>query len=296
MAGTDLSDINSAESVKVIGSDLTGVETFPINSTPEGDQHNSPVNRRLNASASISALNGDLYSSTDVSQYKSACIQLTGTWSATVTFQASNNNVAFVSVGALNLNDPASSAGNTATANGMYHIPVFFKFLRIRVTAYTSGTVVGTTLISSMQPFDLSARFVDIKSGQLVPTITNKFRIRSNVGDININPTYTTMFTRLGVGLFFGFQASFNHAEIIMKLTLDGGVVFELNLNDIRQFKFNDTTTTRTQMGGFLTTIGNVLDFSSKFAIPYSTDLTIEMKSVTGTRKNTNWIVFLTED
>lgn len=135
-----------------------------------------------------------------------------------------------------------------------------------------------------------------LDSGELVPTITNKFRIRSNVGDININTSYTVLFTRSGEGLFFGFQTGFNNSDIIIKLTLDTAIVFELSLDDIRQFQFNDTTTTRTQMGGFLTTIGNVLDFSSKFAIPYETGFTIEAKTGSGTHKNNNWIVFLTED
>lgn len=135
-----------------------------------------------------------------------------------------------------------------------------------------------------------------LASGELVPTITNKFRVRSNVGDININTSYTSLFSRSGEGLFFGFQLAFNSDGIIIKLTLDSAIVFELSLDDVRQFQFNDTSTGRTQMGGFLTTIGNVLDFSSKFAIPYGTDLDISVKTVTGTKKNTNWIVFLTED
>lgn len=136
----------------------------------------------------------------------------------------------------------------------------------------------------------------DLSSGQLVPTITNKLRIRSNVGDISISTTYVTMFSRSGTGLFFGFQAGFDNADIQMRFTVDGGQVFELLLDDIRQFQFNDTSTGRTQMGGFLTTIGNVLDFSLKYAIPYATSVLVEMKAVSGTKKNKNWIVFLTED
>lgn len=153
--------------------------------------------------------------------------------------------------------------------------------------------------IGSVLDDDGKRRFLvdaNLKSSQLVPTITNKFRIRSNVSDINLNTTYTTLFTRSGTGLFFGFQLAFNHSDIIVKLTLDSAIVFELTLDDIRQFQFNDTTKTRIQMGGFLTTIGNVLDFSSKFAIPYETDVSIDVKTVSGSYKNQNWIVFLTED
>jgi len=142
----------------------------------------------------------------------------------------------------------------------------------------------------------------NLDSGQLVPTITNKFRIQKNVGNINLpagSPgAFVTLFSRSGTGLFFGFQAAFNNENVEIQLTLDGGIVFLLSLNDVRAFQFNDTSTTRTQMGGFLTTIGNTFDFSSKFAIPYETDLKIEVRATTpGAGKiNTNWIVFGTED
>ena len=142
----------------------------------------------------------------------------------------------------------------------------------------------------------------NLDSGQLVPTITNKFRIRSNIGTIALpagSPgIFVTLFTRSGEGLFFGFQASFNNENVDIRLIIDGGEVFTLGLDDIRDFQFNDTSTTRVQKGGFLTTIGNTLDFSSKFAIPYETDVTIEARASNpgGAKVNQNWIVFLTED
>lgn len=137
----------------------------------------------------------------------------------------------------------------------------------------------------------------NLEGGQLVPTITNQFRIRYNTTNITVPAAYTTLFTRSGTGLFFGFQLAFNSANVDIKLIIDGGTVFEINLGAIKQFEFNDTSATRMQMGGFLTTISNKLDFSSKFAIPYETDVTIQVKRSDGSDHiNNNWIVFLTED
>lgn len=137
----------------------------------------------------------------------------------------------------------------------------------------------------------------NLSSGQLVPTITNKFRIRLNTTNVTVPAAYTTLFSRSGEGLFFGFQATFNSANVDVKLTIDGGIVFELNVNDVKQFQFNDTSTTRMQMGGFLATVGNTLDFSLKFAIPYETSVNVEVKRSDGTNHtNNNWIMFLTED
>lgn len=138
----------------------------------------------------------------------------------------------------------------------------------------------------------------NLKPSQLVPTITTNLRIRTNIGDISLSsdPTYDTLFSRSGAGLFFGFQTGFDGSTIKIKLVIDGGEVFDLLLDDIRDFQFNDTSTTRCQAGAFLTTIGNVLDFSSRFAIPYTTSISLQATSVSGGRKNKNWLVILTED
>lgn len=136
-----------------------------------------------------------------------------------------------------------------------------------------------------------------LSSGQLVPTITNKLRIRTNISNVTVPAAYTTLFSRTGTGLFFGFQAAFNSANVRLKLTIDAGIVFELVLDDIKQFHFNDTGDTRMQLGGFLTTNGNAIDFSSKFAIPYGTSVSIDVqRSDASNHTNSNWIVFLTED
>lgn len=69
-------------------------------------------------------------------------IQLTGTWSATVTFQASIDGTNYVSILAENVTTGAEAA--TTTANGIYRITcVGLRYIRLNVTAYTSGNVTG---------------------------------------------------------------------------------------------------------------------------------------------------------
>ena len=129
-------------------------------------------------------------------------------------------------------------------------------------------------------------------------TMTNQFRIHTNITNVALNSvTYTTLYTRTGTGLFFGFQTAFDVPDIDIRLTVDTGVVFVINLITIRQFQFNDTTAARMQAGSFLTTINNVLDFSAKFPIPYLTDIKIDARtSDASAHFNTNWIIFITED
>lgn len=247
-------------------------------------------------------------------------IQLSGTWVGTLVAEASQNGSTYVALSPLNVTSRVFQSD--LPANGLYLVNASgYQYLRLRATAWTSGTaninsagsdatalpfaraallgatgaIITSTSISGKECLDVNA---NVSQGQLVPTITNKFRIRSNIGNITLPNTgvFTTIYTRSGSGLFFGFQANFNSANINVRLTLDSAI-FTLKIDDIKQMQFNDTSAGRVQLGGFLTTIGNTLDFSSKFAIPYTTTVLIEAQVTDGTaHNNTNYIVFQTED
>lgn len=77
----------------------------------------------------------------------SVSVQLTGTWTATVTFEVSNDGTNWV---AIELTTPDGAApATTSTGNGIFCGPVgsYFKF-RARCSAYTSGTIVTTVCTS----------------------------------------------------------------------------------------------------------------------------------------------------
>lgn len=297
----DILDIDAAQSVKVVGSDGSGVETTPMNTTSDGSAMTRDFTSGL-ASGSGSALNDTPIASVDLKDYAHIYVQLTGTFVADITMEGSIDGTNWVPVMSQSVSDNTSLVSNVQSATGIYAVPVAFRHFRARISDYTSGTVNASAIYTN-DPSKLMGKLnsdVDLKSGQLVPTITNKFRIRTNIGTVALNnATYTTLFERTAPaeGLFFGFQAAFSNDQVKIRLTLDGGIVFDLSLDEVRQFAFNDTGTTRTQLGGFLTTIGNVLDFSSKFAIPYETDVKVDAISTAGNNiNNSNWIVFLTED
>lgn len=74
-------------------------------------------------------------------------VQLAGTFTATVTFEVSNDGTNWVEV---ELTTPAGAApATTATTAGIYCGPVagHFKF-RARCSAYTSGSIVATVSTS----------------------------------------------------------------------------------------------------------------------------------------------------
>ena len=93
----------------------------------------------------VTVVDNDLIDSLDVSAYKFVSIQLTGTWVGTVSFQGSNDNGTFYDVAVQDPRALATPYVTALSAVGLVKVPIIFKYLRVRVTAYTSGTVSGTS-------------------------------------------------------------------------------------------------------------------------------------------------------
>jgi hypothetical protein len=97
-----------------------------------------------------SSTNGDLYPSTDVSMYRSATIQLSGSWTGTVLFQGSNDNLTFFNLSAHDLSSQGFVA--STTTNRFLNLPINFKYLRVRMTSFGSGSVLGEMLLHTLPP------------------------------------------------------------------------------------------------------------------------------------------------
>ena len=115
----------------------------------------------------VAALNDDLLSALDVSQYKFISLQLTGTWVGTVSFQGSNDGGTFFPIVTSNPSGGQAIGESSTTENRLVKLPTIYKFVRIRVTSYTSGIVEGVAyghrdenssgLIAAIGPVTLNA-------------------------------------------------------------------------------------------------------------------------------------------
>lgn len=96
------------------------------------------------------AANVDLLGPFETSQFSNLIIQLTGTWSATVAFQSSNDEVNPTNwINTLSTNTTTGALAATATStNTMWYVPAVSRWFRLRVTAYTSGTINAACLFS----------------------------------------------------------------------------------------------------------------------------------------------------
>jgi hypothetical protein len=115
----------------------------------------------------VSAVGNDIIAALNVETYKFVVLQLKGTWVATVTFQGSNDGGTFFPILSSDPSGGVAIGQTSATFNRLIKIPTLFKFLRVKVTAYTSGTVEGVAfghrdenssgLIAAIGPVTLEA-------------------------------------------------------------------------------------------------------------------------------------------
>lgn len=129
-----------------------------------GEGNNSTIE-----AGSAGALNADAIAARDVAEFQSGVIQVTGTFSGTLTFQGSNDGTNYVSVLALDATNPSASPQNTTTVPGLFYIPLTFAFFRLRMTSYTSGSADAIALFQKIPSGDLGQRSVGIAvSGALI--------------------------------------------------------------------------------------------------------------------------------
>lgn len=110
-------------------------------------QHIS-VNLPFNGSGA--ALNADIVPSFDCTNYRSGSIQLGGFGSATVSLQLSNDNSTWLTVRTRFVSTGIWSTTHMQVAGIFaFELPAV-GFCRIRITAYTSGTITGVGTFSSL--------------------------------------------------------------------------------------------------------------------------------------------------
>ena len=106
------------------------------------------VDSGINFSGSVSSAT-DLLVSTDVSLYTHCVFQLTGTWVGTVQALYSNDNINWYAGLVTTVGGTSTPPGIAVYANSIYVTPIEARYLRLSVTAYTSGTIGYTANINS---------------------------------------------------------------------------------------------------------------------------------------------------
>lgn len=90
-------------------------------------------------------------------------VQISGTWSATISFQASNDDTNYSAMQAFPVGGGATVTSTTST--GQWVIPVTARWIRVRVTAYTSGTTAGIA-VARDRPSDIPTSQITLAANQ----------------------------------------------------------------------------------------------------------------------------------
>ena len=166
------------------------------------------------ASLTAGVLNADLVPSTDVSGYATFALQIAGTFVGTLTLQGSNDNTNFTSVYGTWANN--TQPVSTATTTGIITGSCIFRYLRVRMTSYTSGTATGTLELKTV-PFAQTNILATI-SGSAITTPVNA----RNTGNITTSSSSIVSTSAAGfswayvtisgtyAGISFGITASDN--------------------------------------------------------------------------------------
>ena len=129
---SELATVDAAsKAVRVTNYDSAGNEIIPSLPIPMGN---------------VTVVNNDLISSLEVTAYKSVSVQLTGTWAGAVSCQGSIDGGDFYDIAVQDPSELAVPYVKSLTTNILVKIPIIFKYLRVRATAYTSGTISGVAL------------------------------------------------------------------------------------------------------------------------------------------------------
>lgn len=133
-----------------------------------------------------------------------------------------------------------------------------------------SGTEVGTSA---------SPLFIDASATTFLAAdaFTSKTRVVVLTSAVTLaTGSCTNFFTYSGSGLFHGFNAEFNNAQVIVKLTVDGETIFDgASIATLNSLLVTGNDVARRQNGTGIVTSSATLDWSMKKPIKYSSNITI---------------------
>ena len=96
---------------------------------------------------SASALHADLVPAFDVSGYREFALQISGVWVGTLTFLASNDGLEFFPLVVVSVSGGAATATTTAQGIFLGYLPC--KYLKVTMTAFSSGVATGVLRLST---------------------------------------------------------------------------------------------------------------------------------------------------
>lgn len=247
-------------------------------------------------SGTVAALNADVTIRTPGAS--TIYLVLTGTWVATLTFEATADGTNWAPV--FGVNQTTDKATQTATSNDTFGFACggYLQF-RVKATAYTSGTVtVAFNADSNQNPLVApvflagytdgtpvgnsgSRLLVDTAISSVTGAISASFSSKSRVDLVTtpvnlVTGSYTTVYSYTGSGYLIGYNLEFNNTSILFRMQVDGETVTTNNtLATLGAFQVTANTTDRRQNGQGIVVNGANIDFSFRSPIRFTGSVTL---------------------
>lgn len=196
MLGRSVSGINASDLLSLAMDSASG-----INLNVTETQTKKDITKALipsDAPASIygnGSTNNNILAIIDTTGYQSLTVETSGTWSATVTVSCSNDGNTWN--GLLGYNTLGASAGlSTFNINGQYVFPALGRFIRLQITAYTSGNVQTISYLRQQPVSTLTNQNLSLISGNAVITagVGGMLAVGGNIAN-GIAPTANPILT-----------------------------------------------------------------------------------------------------
>jgi hypothetical protein len=159
------------------GTNVLGTAAFPVRTDPTGTTTQPVSMPDVVASGTIIAVNGAV-TTTSLDGVGSFTIQITGTWTGTIQFEASVDGTTYVNINARTTN--SGTVGVSTTANGVFRAPrPGYQFFRCRASAWTSGTATVTIR-------EASASAAAVLLAEALPTGANTIGAVTGSGNFNV--------------------------------------------------------------------------------------------------------------
>lgn len=222
----DLSDIQAAGATKLVGSDATGLEGVPVQSTAAGALHvnfrdsagveagtaANPLNSQpvFKFSSAAVAANGNLIAIGSLQTYAGAIISISGTWVGQINFTAAaDGGSVYLPIEAVPLNNTSASPSTTAFSNGLYYVPLGCTNLIVSVSNYVSGTVICTAQYTNV-PLQIPSSSRSNSGGtQGALSVGTTALLVCSSGSANLfNRQMLSLFNNSSVTLYWGYTSA----------------------------------------------------------------------------------------
>ncbi|MNO33052.1 hypothetical protein D3C76_230580 [compost metagenome] len=244
--------------------------------------------------------NGAVLFNEDVRNYKNISLQIIGTFTATITVQGSNDGNTWVNLPVSSQNSVSSSSlVATITTSGLYQINVQCLYIKVIVTAYTSGTATAVLVATefSSVPFNSTNTVIGTRAHSTLPAdnpilVAGEGRVtqRTTTGDGLISRFVLDKYGRIVVKNGHIRELQDTSTMLILSTTNETTLIpaIATAINDITNIVITNTSATDVRVD-FRDTTGGTVKLSVMVRASDTKMLPFSNSVLKQTAVNTNW-------